>query len=294
MKKFILVCLIFQCLTVYANEVTEDYFDIASNYAIYGKYNEAINYIDKILQLEPSNSEAKELKNTLLRVINPNGKSYLTSVNKNIQQARDFKINGNKSKELSTLSATANDFWSMYIIAQYYSDNGDYKNSISYYQKAIALKPDYSQSYLGIARAYLESGDYNNTINSIDKYLTYNKESDIAYALRADANMNLNYLSQAQNDINRALEIEENITYLLIEAKILYYKGDYYEAKEKLNLLSRNVQTSEVFKYMGLCDYAMNNLSGALLNIDKAIILSDEDKTLNSTYNKIKSMLDTQ
>ena len=106
--------------------------------------------------------------------------------------------------------------------------------------------------------------------------------------------MNLNYLAEAQDDIQKALEIEENISYLLIEAKILYYKGNYDDAREKLNLLSRNIQTSEVYKFLGLCDYAQNNLPSALLNIDKAIILSDDDKELNSTYNNIKATLDKQ
>ena len=128
----------------------------------------------------------------------------------------------------------------------------------------------------------------------LNKYLGYNKNSDIAYALRAEANMNLNYLAEAEDDIKQALDIEENIAYLLIEAKILYYKGNYDTAREKLNILSRNIQTSEVYKLLGLCDYAQNNYGSALLNIDKAIILSDDDKSLNSTYNNIKLILDKQ
>ena len=104
--------------------------------------------------------------------------------------------------------------------------------------------------------------------------------------------MNLNYLAEAQDDIQKALEIEENISYLLIEAKILYYKGNYDDAREKLNLLSRNIQTSEVYKFLGLCDYAQNNLPSALLNIDKAIILSDDDEYLENKYNEIKEILE--
>ena len=61
---------------------------------------------------------------------------------------------------------------------------------------------------------------------------------------------------------------------------------------EKLNILSANIQTAEVYKYVGLCDYALNNYTSALLNIDKAIILSDDDKNLNSKYNEIKSVLE--
>ncbi len=294
MKKFILLCLIFPCLAVCANEVTEDYFDIASDYATYGKYSDAMIYVDKILQTEPNNADAKDLKNTLIRVTNPNAKSYLTYNDKTIQQAQQYKKQGERNKQISTLASATNDFWSIFLLAQYYRDNGDYNNAISYFQKATNLKPDYSQNYLGLAQCYSEMGDYKNAVNNLNKYIGYNQNSDIAYALRANANLNLNSLSEAEDDIKRALEIEENISYLLIEAKILYYKGNYDDAREKLNLLSRNIQTSEVYKYLGLCDYAQNNLTSALLNIDKAIILSDDDKELNSTYNNIKATLDKQ
>lgn len=294
MKKFILLCLIFPCLAVCANEVTEDYFDIASDYATYGKYSDAMIYVDKILQIEPNNADAKDLKNTLIRVTNPNAKSYLTYNDKTIQQAQQYKKQGERNKQISTLASATNDFWSIFLLAQYYRDNGDYNNAISYFQKATNLKPDYSQNYLGLAQCYSEMGDYKNAVNNLNKYIGYNQNSDIAYALRANANLNLNSLSEAEDDIKRALEIEENISYLLIEAKILYYKGNYDDAREKLNLLSRNIQTSEVYKYLGLCDYAQNNLTSALLNIDKAIILSDDDKELNSTYNNIKATLDKQ
>ena len=292
MKKFVLLCLMFPCLCACASELTEDYFDISADYATYGKYSDAMIYVDKILQIEPNNSDAKDLKNTLIRVTNGNAKSYLTYNDKTIHNAQQFKMLGDKSGQISTLSSATSDFWAMYILAQLYRDNGDYKNAINYYQKSLTLKPNYSQSYLGLAQCYSAFADYKNAINFLNKYISYNPNSDIAYALRSNANMNLNYLAEAQDDIQKALEIEENISYLLIEAKILYYKGNYDDAREKLNLLSRNIQTSEVYKFLGLCDYAQNNLPSALLNIDKAIILSDDDKELNSTYNNIKATLD--
>lgn len=297
MKKLILTCLIyfaFSSISVFASELTEDYFDIASEYATYGKYSDATVYVDKILQLEPNNPDAKELKNALVRVMNPNAKSYLTSFDKNFQQAENYKKQGNKSKQISQLASATSDYWSMFAFANIYRNNSDFKNAITYYQKAITLKPAFAQSYLGLAQSYYGLGDFKNAVNYIDKYLSYNQKSDIALALRALANMEMNYLVEAQDDIKKALDIEENISYLLIDAKIAYYRGNYDDAREKLNLLSRNVQTSEVYKYIGLCDYAQNDLPSALLNIDKAIILSDDDKDLNLKYNEIKSELDKQ
>lgn len=292
MKKFFLLCLIFPCIAVSSSEITEDYFDIATNYCTYGQYNDAIIYLDKILQLEPNNNDAKDLKNTLIRIKNPNSKSYLTSKNKNINNSKTSKLQGDYEKEITSLNNTPNDFWAAYSLAEVYLNNNDYKNAIYNYQKAISLNPDYTQSYLSLAQAYIANKDFPNAIDVLNKYLTYNKNSDIAYAMRAKAYLNTNNIDKAENDIEKAINIEEDISYLLIEAKILYYKGDYSQAREKLNILSQNIQTSEVYKYIGLCDYAMGNYPSALLNTDKAIILSDDDKELNSKYNEIKSKLD--
>ena len=290
MKRFILLLLMFPCIMVCANEITEDYTDIATNYCIYGKYNDALNYVDKILQIEPYNNDVKELKNTLLRVMNPNIQSYLSSTNQNLNQAFLSKRNGDREGFVNALSGQ-NDYWSSYFLAEYYRENNNLQNALEYYKKAIELKPNHSQSYLGLGITYAGLQEYQNAIDAYTKYLTYNRDSDAAYALRAAVNLNMNYISDAESDIKKALSIEENVSYLLLEAKILYYKGNYDLARQKFTMLSRMVQTSEVFKFLGLCDYAQGDYTNAMINLDKAIILSDEDKTLISTYNNIKSIL---
>ena len=296
MKKAVILvlCLLFSCNFACANEIVEDYFDIASNYVTYGQYIEATEYLNKILEIEPSNYDAISLKNVILRITNPQAKSYLSTNNENINQAFTSKRQGDKNKLISTLSSNQNDFWSCYLLADVYYNNRDYSNAIDYYKKSINLKPNYSQSYLGLAQSYAKIKDYQNALSNINKYFSYNKNSSLAYALRAEYNLNLGNLDQAQNDIKKALSTEENMTYLLTEAKILYAKGDYETAKEKLTILSRNVQTSEVYKYLGLCDYALKDYANALLNLDKAIILSDEDNSLNTKYNEIKSKMEKQ
>ena len=292
MKKFIILCLIFPCITVRCSELTEDYLDIAANYCTYGKYQDALIYLNKIIEAEPSNNEVKNLKQTIVRVMNPNEQSYLTSTNQNIHKFAQYKKEGDTARQISALNSNPGDFWSNYILAQYYRQNNEFKNALFYYRKAININPNYSQTYLGLSQTCACLNDYQNTIKFLNKYLSYNPNSDIAYALRARANMETGNIEQAQKDIEHAISIEENIAYFLTEAKILYGKKNYKEAKEKLNLLSRNVQTSEVYKYMGLCNYELGDYTNALLNLDKAIILSDEDKSLSSKYNEIKTMLD--
>lgn len=296
MKKavILILCLLLNSTLVYSNEITEDYFDIAANYATYGQYKEAGEYLNKILEIEPSNYDAVELKNVILRVTNPGAKSYLSTNNKTVNEAVSYRKQGEKTNIISTLSSSSNDFWSCYLLADFYLDNKDYNNAIQYYKKTINIKPNYAQSYLGLAQSYAGTKDYQNALSYLNKFISYHQNSDIAYAIRADIYLNLGNLTQAENDIKKAIDIEENISYLLTEAKILYTKGDFEDAKAKLNILSKNVQTSEVYKYLGLCDYALYNYTNALLNLDKAIILSEEDMTLNTTYNEIKAKLENK
>lgn len=292
MKKLLLLCLIFPCIAVYSGELTEDYLDIAANYCTYGNYKEALIYLDRLVRENPADADIKNLKNTVERVMSPNEKSYLTSVNKNIKDFQSFKYQGNSEKQLNALSSVSPDFWCNYLLAEYYRGYNDFKNAVIYYEKAINLKPNFSQSYLGIAQVYMESEDFKNALKYLDKYITFNCKSDIAYALRAEANLHLNNIRQAKSDIQSAVNIDENILYLLIESKILFSEKNYEKAKENLFLLSRNIQTAEVYKYIALCYYETGDYENALLNLDKAIILSNDDKTLISQYNEIKSAME--
>ena len=43
---------------------------------------------------------------------------------------------------------------------------------------------------------------------------------------------------------------------------------------------------------MGLCDYALKDYINALMDFDKAILLSNNDEYLESRYNEIKQLLE--
>ena len=44
-------------LPVLANEMEEDYLDIAANYCVVGDYESAMVYLDKILEINPNNKQ---------------------------------------------------------------------------------------------------------------------------------------------------------------------------------------------------------------------------------------------
>lgn len=93
MKKRVLCLLLIMagllCVSVaWANELTDDYFDIAVNYFNEKNYTKAMEYLDEVLQIEPGNLGAITLKNKILKSncnCNCNGKTVMESVNTNGQ-----------------------------------------------------------------------------------------------------------------------------------------------------------------------------------------------------------------
>ena len=53
----------------------------------------------------------------------------------------------------------------------------------------------------------------------------------------------------------------------------------------------KEVQTSDVYKYLGYSYLGLKDYNNALLNLDKAVILSDDDSELKTKYNEAKELV---
>ena len=124
MKKLLITGLFFAllCPSTLANEMTEDYFDIAVNYCIDGNYKEAVSYLDRILIIEPDNSNVKDLKNGLNRIIQGKNTSFILPKSNAVNQSVNFKKSGDKLNEVTALKS-GNDYWAYYFTGQYYLDS---------------------------------------------------------------------------------------------------------------------------------------------------------------------------
>ncbi len=280
--------------SVIASEITDDYMDIAKNYCALGHYKNAIIYLDKILQVEPSNKQAQTLKHGLETVISgKNRNSYITAADKPLMQAADYKLAGNLQGELNTLKAESDkgSHWASYFLGEYYLSNNNPSMAVSYYNKAFKQNANFIQCCLKIAECFAAMDRYADAIDFLNQYLIINNEDDYAYALRAKINLKQGLASDAENDIITAAALNDDITYKYLYGKILYERNNYRESKKILDELSGEIKTSEIYKYIGLCDYGLGDYNNALLNLDKAIILSDDDIELKNKYNEIKAML---
>lgn len=283
-------------LPVLANEMEEDYLDIAANYCVVGDYESAMVYLDKILEINPNNKQVTDLKKGLAHVIAKDKKTFVTSVNPHIKQAHEYKRVGDEKKELAYLKAgteSKNAYLAYYYLGNYYRDNNDFLRAIDSYNAALSVKSDFAQAYLAAALTLFDVKRYQAVIDPIDKYLAFNPNDDLAYAVKARAEFELGMLDESKKDNDKAIELNNCPEYQFDRAKLLYKSEKYQEAKDIFSELLPDIQTSKTYEYMGLCDFALKNYMSALMNIDKALILSDDDEYLQDKYNEIKEILES-
>ena len=299
MKRFLLLLLLVSLgiLPVLSNEIEDDYLDIAANYCVVGDYNSAMTYLDKILQINPSNKHAADLKRGLNHVILKDKQSFIDNVSPLVREAMEYKRTGNETKEWDTLvkaTERENSYLAYYYLGNFYREKQEYKNALNAYSASTSARTDFAPAYLGTAIVLYEMGQYNGVLNPADKYLSFNPEDDLAYAMKARAEFELGMISAAKEDNEIAIKINDCPEYQFDRAKILYKEGSPKEAKKLFESLLNDIQTSKIYEYMGLCDMDLGNYSNAVTDFDRAILLSKDDKYLEMKYNEAKQLLENK
>ena len=298
MKKFVLLCSILaltSTIPVYSatTEMIEDYMDIVSNDCILGDYQDAVKYLDKVIQLDPSNKEFPELKSLLYQLGTKNQKSFITGYNADLDKAMAYKRLGDRVNQGNTLkeATKGGSFWIYSALGDFYRENKEYKQAVEAYFTAYQLEPSFTQALLSIAMCYLDLGEYELVNEPIKRFLYYNQQSDLAYAIRAKAYMALGQMNDAETEIITAIALNDDVEYQLMHGIILYRKGNYTKAINILTQVAEEVQTSDVYKFLGLSYLGRKEYSNAMLNLDKAILLSDDDKELIEKYNETRELI---
>lgn len=281
---------------VFANEMIEDYLDIASSYAVSGNYASAMDYIDKILSIEPYNKDIASLKITLKNMQNGTMPSPFVAENKNLSLAQNAKLTGNKMAEMQylTQAASSGGYWANMFTGDFYRKNKQYNKAIPYYQKALNSTTQYSTPLLYLGICYFEMKNFNEAFPILTQFIAYNQQESYAYAMRARVLTELGRYNDAETDIVTAIALEDTIEYRYLEGLILFKRGNYKKAQTTLEKIANEVQTSDIYKFLGLSYYATGDLNNALLNLDKAILLSNDDKEIQAKYNEIKAKVVNQ
>ena len=298
MKRAFILLLIFlagNLLPAYSNneEIIEDYMDIASHNCLLGDYEDAVKYLDRIIKLSPSDTEILKLKSLLYQLGTKNQKSFITGYVPDLDKSMAYKRAGDTVNEGNVLrdASLKGNFWIYHYLGEYFRENKNYDAAIDAYFRAYQIEPSFTQALLSIAICYYEAGKYEMVNEPIKRFLYFNQQCDLAYAIRAKAYMMMNQFNDAETEIVTAIALNDDVEYELLHGIILYRKGYYARAINVLNKVSPEVQTADVFKFLGLSYLGLKQYSDAMLNLDKAIILSDDDKELNEKYNETRTLI---
>lgn len=267
--------------------------DIARNYAVNGDYGAAISYYNKILSIEPNNDEVKNNIKMLQRFSSSSKKSFAVLYIPALENAVNAKKNGNKAGVLENIkkASQGNSFLYYNFLGEYYKEIKQYNLAIAAFNQALQANPQFTQAHLAAALCRFDMGDYEGVIPPVTRFIYYNQQNDFGYALRAKAYMEMGRYNDAETEIVTALALNDDVEYRLLKGIILCRKNHFKQAAEILAPLSEIVQTSDVYKYLGYAYYGLGDYNSALLNLNKAIILCDDDKDLNTKYNEVKMKL---
>lgn len=229
--------------TAYASELTDDYFDIANNYYNSNNYAKALEYLDLIMTIEPSNLEAQALKNKIAPpeltsepIIEPSNPEVKKAIEKIMPSEDSIKVEEPKPieikpKKLKKKTKAAEPKMALIVDSpqenveqvtydsNYYNTKGqefyqkqDFNMAIEYFSKAINLNHRNTQAYNNLAMTYWCKND---TVSAIK----YFKKANF---------INWNYTQPLVNlsNVYKQLGDEKRQLYYLCKA-IKYNKNDY-------------------------------------------------------------------
>lgn len=232
------------------------------------KYHEAIDHFSKAIELDPGSMEAYLERGKVKREMNDKrgadkdfetGKRLLDNLDNGLKANED----GNEAYE-----------------------EGDYKNAIKFYNKAIPLIPTITSIYYyrGCAKQYLE--DYKGAAEDFDKSIESRaSNSDLSYYQRSKIKSHkLGDEIGALEDLNKAIELNPNDADYFYSRAILV---DDYDALQDLNkAVDLEPEDADNYIARSLRKKAMEDMEGSIEDLTKYIQLNPKNSllTLSEAY----------
>lgn len=262
MKKFgiVLIVVFSFIMPCFANELVDDYFDIANNYLESGNTTRALEYIDYVLMINPKCTKAIQLKNVLLP----------QESNDDLSRAAMTITKQKTLADLAILDIPKTDRFKIENNSDYYNKQGkqyyineDYDNAIQsffravsvdnqnyiaynnlgmaywmknnldsaekYFKKAASISKTYPQPYINLALLYKQKGDLNKQYSYLTKALDVNPTNYWTYYLIGDYFTSIGDYPASIPYYIDAINLNSNFAPPYLALAIAYFKTDKYE-----------------------------------------------------------------
>ena len=256
--------------------------DIIYNYALdlhkQNKLDDSIALYKEVLKINSTNPEVY----VNLAIAQGQQKDYEHALATLNTAKQKFPDNNEVKKAISSISMQSTD--SKLAQAADYFNNKDYQNAINEY---LAIQPPTADAMLGAASAYQNLNDTDNAITYYKKALDLKpSDSDIAYyigalyAEKTDFDNAKTYLEKSlklNKDNSKASELLANVesqanSAMLDNAISLYDNGKLPESKNiLLQLVNKDSKNAYAYYYLGMISDAENDKNTAINYYKKAI-----------------------
>ncbi len=253
----LLVSLIAPCC---ANELVDDYFDIAQNYLEVGDTTRALEYIDYVLMINPRCTKALQLKTRLLPQESNDDLSRAAmtiSKQKNLSDLAILDIPKTDKLKIENNSDYYNKQGKQFYINEEYDsaiqsffravsvDNKNYiaynnlgmaywmKNNLysaeKYFKKAASISKTYPQPYINLALLYKQRGDLDKQYSYLKKALDVNPTNYWTYYLLGDYYTSIDDYPASIPYYVYAINLNSNFAPPYLALAIADFKTDKYE-----------------------------------------------------------------
>lgn len=281
----------------YANDLTDDYLDIAQNYYKEGKKEKSLEYANQVLGIENNNLEALSLKYKIIpptgsKVFpkldsllifdvpyNPTGNS--TSDNfyqKGFECYKSNKLSDAESYLKSAIQTEPNNYQAYNTLGLVYCAQNKLELAKSYFKKSNAINQTFTTPLNNLAQVYKQSGDRANAFTTLSKSQTQNDKNFCAYLLMGD-------LYRDSGDYENALKnyresIKRKANYHLTYFKIAQTRADdldFIGSNATLNYYQNFLKVSDDYvHYLMAKNYlTLNQCNKAKESIYKAISMNN-------------------
>ncbi len=309
MKKYIIftifiMLLIHPCM---GDELVEDYFDIAKNYAKNGDTTKALEYVNYVLMIKPKYSEAVKFKDKLIP----------EETSGDISASTMILSKNNSLSDLAILDIPKSDKYKIENSSEYYNNQGrqfylnedydsaiqaffravslDNKNYIAYnnlgmtylmknnvdsaekyFKKAASVSKYYPQPYINLALIYKQKGDLDKHHTYLKKALGVNPDNFWTYYLLGDYYTSIENYPASIGYYTDSININPNFAPSYLALGVSYFKTDKYnQSIAALNkYLELNAKSDFAYSILAKNYYLLGDYNKAKLYITKAFAIN--------------------
>ena len=269
-----------------------------------GRYQSAITFIDRAIEIDKNDSEFYVLRAKANYKIG-NKSLAMDDLNKSIELANNFTayhLRGKLFLEANQLDKAKEDLRNAYELNPESADllfdlgyleylNGENQLALEYYTKAAMYNSRNPNTYVNIGNLYAMMGDSKTAIDNYSKALVLDTTDGIAFYNRANEKMLLGDIPGAVEDYESSLLIDSlNINTLFVLAEAKTKLNDVIGAYNNYSKIIQIDSSSAKAHYLlGATEIALEKYDEACKNFKKAGDLGYFD-----AYEMIKKYCDTK